>query len=132
MRKNIEYLQSLGLTEYQAKAVVVMFLRKECTAKEISELTGIPLTKVYQVLESLNDKELVSGSFGKPKLYKTITPNALITKLIKKKERRVKKLMTEKEIQLKLLKEIELPLQPIVSKMQNIHPAISTSHYELS
>ena len=63
----ISYLKRLGLTEYQARIMLVLFCKGEATAKDICELGRIRHTKIYQVLKSLEDKGFVTYNYTKPR-----------------------------------------------------------------
>ncbi len=120
MRENIEYLQNLGLTEYQAKAAIVLFAKKEAKAEEICKHSGIPLTKIYSVLKSLEYLGITTCTPGKPRLYRCGEPTEIINMLIRKMTSRIDWLREEKRIQLKKIKTIELPT--IVIQKERAHP----------
>lgn len=52
-------LQSLGLTENQAKAYTALLELGRSTASALNKLSGVPRNKVYAVMEELNEKGLV-------------------------------------------------------------------------
>ncbi len=79
----IETLKFFGLSEYEAKALIVLLSKGILTAKEISNLSGIPRTSVYDVMNSLISKGLVE-SFGKPLKFKAINTDDIISILSKK------------------------------------------------
>lgn len=132
MRENIEYLQRLGLTEYQSKAIVVMFSKQEITAKEISDSAGIPQTKIYQVLKSLEDKELIEVSPGKPRIYRSLEPRTLMAFLLEKKQKGIDMLKTAKRAQLKLLREVEegIIFETTITS-EKVHPCLAASQYSM-
>lgn len=130
MKENVEYLKQLGLTEYQSRAMVVLLSKREATAKEISNLANIPLTKIYQVLNILKYLDLISDTPSKPKLYKSAQPHVIINRLLKKEQKRVKFLQVEKNRQLKLLRELNL-VAPDIYEFERVHPALSTAQYDI-
>ncbi len=73
----IEALKSFGLSDYEAKALVALLSKGTLTAKEVSEISGIPRTSVYDVMDSLLSKGLVE-SFGKPKKFKALSAKDII------------------------------------------------------
>jgi len=73
--KVIEALEKLGLTEYESKAYMKLVEHGHLSAKEASELTGIPYSKIYTTLISLVDKGWVSVKEGRPKKYRPIEPS---------------------------------------------------------
>lgn len=76
----VEVLKSFGLSEYEAKALVALVSKGTLTAKEVSEISGIPRTSVYDVMNSLLSKGLVE-SFGKPKRFKALNVSDIISVL---------------------------------------------------
>ena len=116
MEENIQYLRKLGLTEYQSRAMAVLFYVEEATAKEISGIAAIPPTKVYSVLESLEGKGFIDHLPGKPRIFRGIPAGHVFDRLIRLQEKRVKAFKYEKGIQIeivrKLLEEKERYLYP--------------------
>ncbi len=83
MKELVEVLKSFGFSEYEAKALLTLISKGELSAKEISELSGIPRTSVYDVMGSLEAKGLVKA-FGRPLKFKAIGTNEIIGVLSKK------------------------------------------------
>ena len=105
MNKLVEALKSFGLSEYEAKALLTLLSKGELTAKEISELSGIPRTSVYDVMSSLESKGLVK-SFGKPLRFRALKTDEILSILSKKVsdnlellKRELPKLETDEEIE---------------------------------
>ncbi len=73
----IEVLKSFGLSEYEARALHVLLLHGELTAKDIAELSGIPRTSVYDVMNLLESKGLVV-SHGKPLRFRAIEADEIV------------------------------------------------------
>jgi sugar-specific transcriptional regulator TrmB len=83
--KVLEALEKLGLTEYESKAYTKLVEHGHLSAKEASNLTGIPYSKIYTTLISLVDKGWVSVKEGRPKKYRPIEP-AFASELAFKKQ----------------------------------------------
>ncbi len=79
-------LQTLGLTEYEAKTLTTLFKMKETEAPEISRTAQVPKTRVYDVLEKLEKKGLVIEIYGRPKKYRVVEPKHAINELLKQKK----------------------------------------------
>jgi len=73
----IEVLKSFGLSEYEAKALYVLLLHGELMAKDIAEMSGIPRTSVYDVMNMLESKGLVI-SYGKPLKFRAIEADEIV------------------------------------------------------
>ncbi len=62
-------LHEVGLTEYETKAYLTLLERGVMTASEVSEFGGIPYSKVYETLNSLERKGWVEVERGRPSRY---------------------------------------------------------------
>ncbi len=64
-------LADLGLSEYEAKAYVALLKRNPATAYETAKASGIPTSKIYEVMEKLRAKgiAMVEDEGGERKLY---------------------------------------------------------------
>ncbi|ADC65923.1 transcriptional regulator, TrmB [Ferroglobus placidus DSM 10642] len=77
----VDKLKSLGLTSYEAKALVALLRLNEATAREVSENTGIPRTKVYEVLRRLAEKGFVEIQPGTPTVFRALEPLEVVDKI---------------------------------------------------
>ncbi len=73
----LDELVYLGLTHYEAE-LFLSLSRREMTARELSQATEIPYTKVYSVLEKLIGKNLVQRIQGNPAIFVVPEPAVLI------------------------------------------------------
>ena len=69
----VALLQQLGLKEYEAKSFVALTRRPEATAKEISEVSDVPRTRVYDAVRVLENKGLVETQHSSPKQFRAVT-----------------------------------------------------------
>ncbi len=90
----IEVLKNFGLSDYEARALVALISKGTLTAKEVSEISGIPRTSVYDVMDSLVAKGLVEF-FGKPKRFKALNAEDIIAVLSKKVNENIEVLKRE-------------------------------------
>ncbi len=74
MESVAEKLQRIGLTEYEAKAYLGLLGDHLSSASKLSEKSGVPRTKIYQVLESLQRKGWIQVYSGVPLLFKAVNP----------------------------------------------------------
>ncbi|MFH1450846.1 MAG: helix-turn-helix domain-containing protein [archaeon] len=127
MKDTINYMKSLGLTEYQARAMIVLFCKREATAKDVCTFGGVRQTKVYQVLKSLEDKGFVTYNYAKPREYHGMPPAKVMNKLIGKQEKAVKDL---KDLQNEKMKELKsLSLEPATTD-KRVHPMLDVGQYK--
>jgi sugar-specific transcriptional regulator TrmB len=61
--------QRLGLTEYEMRAYLALLQHGEMTANQVSKVAEIPYSKIYEVLESLEEKGWVGSEGGRPARY---------------------------------------------------------------
>jgi sugar-specific transcriptional regulator TrmB len=65
----VEQLEAFGLTEYTARSFVAVLALGTATAKEISEASGVPRTRVYDVMETLQERGLVNVRHAEPRQF---------------------------------------------------------------
>jgi len=67
-------LREIGLTEYESLAYLALVRSGELTAREVSELTSIPYSKVYSVLDNLEMQGWIEIKGGRPRQYYPRSP----------------------------------------------------------
>ncbi|MDD5178178.1 MAG: helix-turn-helix domain-containing protein [Candidatus Nanoarchaeia archaeon] len=86
-----EFLKKLrtafDLNIYEVKIWTALLSRGLATAGELSDISGVPRSRTYDVLESLEKKGFVLMKLGKPIKYLAIEPNEIV--------KRVKKVITQ-------------------------------------
>lgn len=65
----VEVLKQFDLNEYEAKTFVVLLRVDNAPASEISDAAGVPKSRVYDVLNALEKKGLVTKQPSSPKKY---------------------------------------------------------------
>lgn len=102
--KLTNFLEKLGLTEYEARTLESLFTLHEAFAPEISRQAQVPKTRVYDVLERLMGKQLIIEVYGRPKKYKTLNPSRVLSILIENKKNEISDLEKQTE---KLLSDLD-------------------------
>ncbi|MBR9679802.1 MAG: TrmB family transcriptional regulator [Candidatus Altiarchaeota archaeon] len=74
------------LNSYEAKVWLALLGRGISSAGELAEMTGVPRSRTYDILESLERKGLVIMRLGKPIKYIAVNPQEVIDKLKKRVE----------------------------------------------
>lgn len=74
MDENIAVLKGIGLTMYEAQAYVTLTSMIQATAVEVSEKSGIPRSKIYDVLKKINEKDFIEIEDGRPLTYIVKSP----------------------------------------------------------
>jgi sugar-specific transcriptional regulator TrmB len=81
MTSVVEKLREIGLTEYEAKAYTALLNAHLSTATQVSEKSGVPRTRIYSVLESLQTKGWIRIISGVPLLFKALEPATVFEKV---------------------------------------------------
>lgn len=76
--KGVQLLETLELKEYEAKALNRLLQLGRTTAPNLSEATGIPRARIYDVLESLANAGYVKIIPGRPKEYQPKPPEEIL------------------------------------------------------
>ena len=79
-------LQELRFTEYEAKAYLALLEEAPLTGYAVAKHSGVPRSKIYEVLGSLTDKGAVLASHGHPVQYSPLPPKELLSRWQKKME----------------------------------------------
>ncbi|UCG95402.1 MAG: TrmB family transcriptional regulator [archaeon] len=77
----MDILKSLGLNSYERKLYVTLIAKGTSNAGTLSELSGVPRSRTYDVLESLADKGFVVIQSSKPLKYVAIEPKEALERL---------------------------------------------------
>jgi HTH-type transcriptional regulator, sugar sensing transcriptional regulator len=70
--RSIELLQQLGLKEYEARCFVALARLPKGTAKEISDISEVPRTRVYDAIRVLETKGLVEIQHSNPQQFRAV------------------------------------------------------------
>jgi sugar-specific transcriptional regulator TrmB len=85
-------LQQLGLKEYEAKSFVALVRLPRETAKEISEISEVPRTRVYDAVRVLESKGLVEVQHSSPQRFRAVSIDEAIETLHREYEDRTESL----------------------------------------
>ncbi|WP_432661874.1 helix-turn-helix domain-containing protein [Wukongibacter baidiensis] len=78
----IEDMKKLGLSEYEVKAYLKLLEEYPANGYTLSKNSGVPRSRIYEVLESLKNKQMVFEQVeGKTTLYHPLDPRLLMNKL---------------------------------------------------
>ncbi len=72
-----------GLNIYETKVWLALLSKGVASAGEISDISGVPRSRTYDVLESLEKQGFAMEKIGKPVKYLAVKPNVVIDKLKK-------------------------------------------------
>ena len=67
--KSRKAMESLGLTGYEIKVYLSLLEKGSMTASDISKKSGVPYSKIYEVLNSLEDKGWLESASSRPQKF---------------------------------------------------------------
>ncbi len=76
-------LERLGLSAYQVRALLSLLRCGEAKASEVSELSGVPRAKIYEVLDQLAEMGLVDKIPTRPVRFRSRRPEEIVERLRK-------------------------------------------------
>ncbi len=85
-------LLELGLNKYESKVYLTLVGEGVSTAKNLSNITGIPYGKVYEIIDSLSLKGFSVVLPSKPMKYQAVSPKEAIITVKKNAEEKYQKL----------------------------------------
>jgi len=68
-------LREVGLTDYETRTYLILLERGVMAASEVSEYGGVPYSKVYETLNSLERKGWIEAERGRPSRYFPKSPS---------------------------------------------------------
>src|SRR5574342_563805 len=77
-------LKDFGLNSYEAKLWTALLSRGIATAGELSDIAGVPRSRSYDILESLEKKGFAITKLGKPIKYIAVPPDEVVERVKKR------------------------------------------------
>jgi len=77
-------LKDFGLNSYESKLWIALLSRGVSTAGELSDISNVPRSRAYDVLESLEKKGFIIVKVGKPIKYLAVAPSEVVDRVKKK------------------------------------------------
>ena len=122
----IDKLQKLGLTKYESVAYITLLKLGPSKATDITKESGIPHTRVYDVLSSLHRKGFVDVMHGSPRLYKPVNPEVVLEKV---KEEFISDIEELKGAFLELYREVHGEELPEIWTIQGFDNTVERAEY---
>ena len=76
--KTKKSLENIGLTSYEIKSYTTLLKEGEITASEISEKSGVPYSKIYEILGALEEKGWIGSDDSRPTKYFAKSPTTAL------------------------------------------------------
>ncbi|MFW9908615.1 MAG: TrmB family transcriptional regulator [Candidatus Thorarchaeota archaeon] len=89
--RTLKALKDLGLTEYELQSYVALVDGGEMSASDISAKSGVPFSRVYDVLGRLEEKGFIQVQRGRPTMYVAKAPQEIVRLVRLAWEERIKK-----------------------------------------
>ncbi len=80
----LDKLKDFGLNSYERKLWIALLSRGVSTAGELSDISNVPRSRAYDVLESLEKKGFIVVKVGKPIKYLAVSPSEVVERVKKK------------------------------------------------
>lgn len=91
-------LRDLGLSEYEERAYRALLNTGPTTAKELSRASDVPMGRIYDVLNSIEQYNLVrSQTASRPKKYVAVEPSTALDRLLEDKKRELEEKVEQYE-----------------------------------
>lgn len=94
----LEFLRELGLTNQEARVYTALLIHGEMSATELAKTMNLHFPQLYNIMSSLEVKGFIEVQEGRPKRYKAIDINYVISRRIsdiKSKAKKVKDLLDQ-------------------------------------
>jgi len=111
-QRALDTLKTLGLNSYERKLFVTLLAKGTSSAGTLSEMSGVPRSRTYDVLESLADKGFVVIQSNKPLRYLAVRPREALDRLKKKYEEEYKDMSKRIE---------EIKKSDIIDELEKLH-----------
>lgn len=81
LEETLSYLKEMGFTEYEAKVYIALLNQHPASAYTVSQNSGVPHSRVYDITRRLIKKGVAISTGVKPELFSPLSPNDLVDKL---------------------------------------------------
>jgi len=88
--KSRKSMESLGLTSYEIKVYLSLLEHGSMTASDISKTSGVPYSKIYEVLNSLENKDWLESDSSRPQKFFPKSPSSALEAIRHQKEIEIK------------------------------------------
>ena len=71
-------MEKVGLTNYEIESFVSLLKSGELTASDLSQKCGVPYSKIYEILSSLEEKGWIGSNDARPTKYFAKSPSTAL------------------------------------------------------
>jgi len=77
-----QFLKNGDLSTYEVKVFTELLLSSNLNARELSERSGVPTGRIYEILAQLREKGMIEIQESRPKIYRALAFNSAFQNLI--------------------------------------------------
>ena len=92
-----QFLDKLGLGQYEKKAYNALLHLKNAKSKEISKESNVSYGRIYEILDKLEKRGLISSLPTQPRTFELIEPKVAFKLILKQQENEITNLMKDVE-----------------------------------
>ncbi len=81
MNQILDWMQSLGFSQYEAKVYLALLQQPDVTGYELAKNSGVPASKIYAILNKLIAREVVQAIDSEPKKYIPQPPDDILSRM---------------------------------------------------
>ena len=81
MNQILDWLQTLGFSQYEAKVYLALLMQPDVTGYELAKHSGVPASKIYGTLNKLIAREMVQAIDSDPKKYIPSPPEEILSRM---------------------------------------------------
>lgn len=76
--KAVQLLKELGLTEYESQCFVALSRVPKATARDVSDMSDVPRSRVYDAVDRLHKRGLVDVQQSEPREYRAVSKESAL------------------------------------------------------
>jgi sugar-specific transcriptional regulator TrmB len=123
----LRHLEELGLSLYEGKAYFSCLVLGRAKVREIARYSSVPQSKIYYVLERLEEKGLIEIEEERPKHVKAIPVKELAYRMVERRRKQIDNIrIAEKE-----LEEIVETISPIIRENNSKYIRLFKPRYRM-
>ncbi len=73
-------MQNIGFTQYESQVYLALLQQSHISGYELAKISGVPASKIYQILNKLTDKEMILAIDTDPKKYVPLPPEEILSR----------------------------------------------------
>lgn len=94
----LQRLMQYGLTEYEARTYLALLSAGPATARDLANVSRVPRTKIYGVLEDLHGKGLVQLLPERPRKFEAVPVERFLGQFEQELHRKIERLRADREL----------------------------------